>query len=137
VARAHPLARRRTLRLADLRDEQLILAPAGRAHRDFVGRALAAAGHAQRAPLEADGWPLMLKFAEMGLGVAIVNGICELPRGVVARPLPELGAVTYRLMSRRGAALPEAAERLRARIRAAAERVRAGPRAARARVATE
>jgi hypothetical protein len=58
----------------------------------------------------------MLKFAELGLGVAIINASCELPSGVVARPIPELGTVTYRLLRRRGARLSPGAEQLAALI---------------------
>lgn len=113
---AHRLARKRTLRLADLAGERLILTPAGQTHRDLVGRALAGLPGSGEPPIEADGWPLMLRFAGLGLGVAIVNGICELPRGVVARPLRELGSVTYRVFWRRGAALAPAACDLRERL---------------------
>ncbi len=112
----HPLARRRTLRLADLAGERLILPPAGRSHRDFVGRAIAKLGHDLAPPIEADGWPLMLQFAALGLGLAVVNGICAAPRGVVLRPVPELGSVCYRLVTRRGADATAAASRLADRI---------------------
>jgi DNA-binding transcriptional LysR family regulator len=115
-AATHRLASKRTIRLADLAGERLVLTPAGQAHRDLVGRALASLPGSGEPPLEADGWPLMLRFAGLGLGVAIVNGICELPRGVVARPLRELGSVTYRVFWRRGAALAPAACELRDRL---------------------
>lgn len=117
LAATHRLAKRRAIRLADLAGERLVLTPAGQAHRDLVGRALAGLPGSGEPPLEADGWPLMLRFAGLGLGVAIVNGICELPRGVVARPLRELGSVTYRVFWRRGAALAPAACELRERLR--------------------
>jgi len=116
VAEAHPLASQRTVRLSELARERLILTPSGQSHRDFVGRAFSGSGHEVRAPLEADGWPLMLHFAALGLGVAIVNGICALPPGVVARPVPELGGVTYRVMWRRDGELPPTASRLCERI---------------------
>lgn len=119
-AATHRLAKRRVVRLTDLAGERLILTPAGQAHRDHVGRALAGLPGSGEPPLEADGWPLMLRFAGLGLGVAIVNGICELPRGVIARPLRELGSLTYRLFWRRGAALPPAAGALRERLLAGA-----------------
>lgn len=112
----HPLARRRSLRLADVAGERLILPPEGRSHRDFVGRAIAKLGHDVAPPIEADGWPLMLQFAALGLGVAVVNGICAAPRGVVLRPVPELGSVCYRLVTRRGAEPTPAATRLADRI---------------------
>lgn len=122
VASTHRLARRRTVRLADLAGERLILTPAGQSHRDIVGRALAGVPAAAEPPIEADGWPLMIQFARLGLGVAIVNGICELPRGVVARPLRELGSVTYRVFWRRGGSLAPAAGELRERLLALAGR---------------
>lgn len=121
LAARHPLAARRTLRLADLARERLVLAPSGQVHRDFVGRALAGVGHAAAPPLEADGWPLMLHFAALGLGVAIVNGVCGLPKGLVTRRVRELGEVTYRMVWRRGATLSPAASRLAERIVAAAQ----------------
>ncbi|WP_437330757.1 LysR family transcriptional regulator [Sorangium sp. So ce381] len=116
MPRRHRLARRRSLRLMDLAGERLVLPPAGRSHRDLIGRAIARLGHEVDPPIEADGWPLMLQFAALGLGVAVVNGICAPPRGVILRPVPELGTVCYRLVTRRGAELPPAAERLAARI---------------------
>jgi len=107
----HPLSRVRSLGTRHLRGHRMILAPEGQLHRDLVGRALGRSGDQPDQVIEADGWPLMLRFVELGLGLAVVNGICELPRGVVARPLPELGSVTYRLFKRRGA--PRFAEALR------------------------
>jgi DNA-binding transcriptional LysR family regulator len=108
----HPLAKQRRVTLAQLSQERLVLPPPGRSHRDFVGRAIARLGHELSPPIEADGWPLVLKFAALGLGVAVINGICELPEGVVTRPIPELGTVTYRLLRRRGNELGAAANRL-------------------------
>jgi LysR family transcriptional regulator, low CO2-responsive transcriptional regulator len=108
----HPLAKKRSVTLAELSRERLVLPPPGRSHRDFVGRAIARLGHEVTPPIEADGWPLVLKFAALGLGVAVINGICELPAEVVTRPIPELGTVTYRLLHRRGGELGAAASRL-------------------------
>jgi DNA-binding transcriptional LysR family regulator len=115
---AHPLAKRRSLRVAHLERERFILTPEGQRHRDFVSRALAKEGRAPRGVLVADGWPLMLAFVQMGLGVAIVNGVCALPPGVVVRPIAELGSVTYRLLRRKNAALSPDAEALASEIRA-------------------
>jgi LysR family transcriptional regulator, low CO2-responsive transcriptional regulator len=117
----HPLAKKRSLRLADLAGERFVLAPEGQLHRDLVSRALASGGRAPARVLEADGWPLMIAFVEMGLGVAMVNGICHLPRGVVTRPLAELGSVTYRLLRRKNAKLQPEAEALAERILAVAQ----------------
>ena len=114
----HPAARARRLALADLRGARWILPPEGQLHRDLVSRAIARTGDTPTTPIEADGWPLMLQFVALGLGVAIVNGICTPPKGAVIRPLPELGTVTYRLLWRATAKLSPDAERLAALIRA-------------------
>lgn len=120
----HPLAARRSIRMRDLADERFILTPEGQLHRDLVTRALGSGGHAPSRVLEADGWPLMLAFVKMGLGVAIVNGICELPRGVVTRPLRELGSLTYRLYWRKNARLSDEARALAEKILALGASVR-------------
>jgi LysR family transcriptional regulator, low CO2-responsive transcriptional regulator len=112
----HPLAKKAKLTLRELSTEALILPPKGRSHRDFIGRALSSLGEHANAPIEADGWPLMLQFAALNLGVAVVNGICQAPKSVVLRPIPELGTVTYRLFMRRGSHLPECVKRLFADI---------------------
>ena len=66
--------------------------------------------------METDSWPLMLRFVQLGLGVAVVNGTCTLPEGTVARPIPEMGTITYRLVRRRGARLSASSERLAAPV---------------------
>lgn len=105
----HPLAKSRAVTLADVRTARWILPPEGQLHRALVSRAIARTGDAPGGVIEADGWPLMLQFVARGLGVAVVNGTCEPPRGAVLRPLPELGTVTYRLLVRSRAVLsPEA-----------------------------
>jgi DNA-binding transcriptional LysR family regulator len=52
---------------------------------------------------EANGWELIAHFAALGLGLAIVNGFCRVPSGLVARPLSGLPPVTYSILSRQGA----------------------------------
>lgn len=112
MSRHNPLAARRSLRLCDLSAERLILPPQGRSHRDHVSHALASQGAASSPPIEADGWPQMLAFAQAGLGVAVVNGICHPPRGVVLRPIRDMGQLSYRLFSRKGASPTAAAKAL-------------------------
>ena len=48
------------------------------------------------------GWELMLHFASLGIGLAIVNGCCGLPPELVARPLEELPRVRYQVLQRAG-----------------------------------
>ena len=40
----------------------------------------------------------MMRFAELGMGLAIVNDFCTPPRGTVRRPLVGLPAVHYQLL---------------------------------------
>lgn len=108
----HRLARRRSVHVADLARDRLILPPAGRLVRDLSTRFVAMHGHTVEHPLEADGWPLMLTFVAAGLGVAIVNGTCHPPAGVTLRPMPELGHVTYRVLTRRSKPIGEPARAL-------------------------
>ena len=104
----HRATRAKRLSLADLRGETWIMPPEGQLHRDLATRAITTAGATPARVIDADGWPLMLRFVALGFGVAIVNGICT-ARGVALRPIAELGTVTYRLFTRRGATLsPEA-----------------------------
>ena len=94
VPRAHPLAARKTVRLRDLKDAQLIVPPAGKPHRELLGRLLQAEHVAWTPSLEANGWELMLRFAQLGFGLTVVNACCRIPAGLVAIPLtgyPPLG----------------------------------------------
>jgi DNA-binding transcriptional LysR family regulator len=125
---AHPLAAKRALKLSALSSETLILPPEGRTHRAFILRALGQRGITPRAIRDADGWPLMVAFASMGLGLAVVNEMVTregLPKGLVARPLGELGTLTYHLVHRRGRLLPRAAGELSELIVRALARSRA------------
>jgi LysR family transcriptional regulator, low CO2-responsive transcriptional regulator len=110
--KTHPLTKKKTISLKEIAREDLIVTPEGRAHREVIGRALTNIGEESKVAIEADGWPLTLHFVSLGLGVGIVNGICQPPKDVVLRPVPELGTVTYRLCTRRGAYLPECAKLL-------------------------
>lgn len=111
LPRGHRLAKRRKLRLADLEGEGLIVAPRDRPHRTMLGHMLMNAGVSWHVAVEAGGWELMLHFAALGVGLAIVNGCCRLPAGLIARPLEELPRVRYQLLFRPGAAQnPGAAE---------------------------
>ena len=108
MPRAHRLSKKRVVHLAELADLALIVPPAGRPHRTALAAALAAAGVPWRVAVEASGWDLMLHFAAMGLGLTVVNDFCQLPRGLVGRPLEGLLPVRYVLLSRAGAPRPAA-----------------------------
>ncbi|MDQ0085750.1 DNA-binding transcriptional LysR family regulator [Variovorax boronicumulans] len=87
VPRAHALASRKSVRLRDLKDAQLIVPPAGRPHRELLGRLLQAESVPWKPSLEANGWELMLRFAQLGFGLTVVNACCRIPKGLVAIPL--------------------------------------------------
>lgn len=105
VPLAHRLAKKRSVRLVDLEGESIIVPEAGRPHRAMIAQALLSAGVAWEPAVEANGWELMMRFVELGAGVAIVNGCCRVPEGLRARPLPELPARSYDLLWRPGVAL--------------------------------
>jgi LysR family transcriptional regulator, low CO2-responsive transcriptional regulator len=119
VPARHRLARAARVGLADLAGERMILPPGDAPHRLALARAIASATRSEAAiepAVEAGGWSLMLHFVRLGLGLAIVNGICTPPRGTRARVLGELPRVRYVLVRRAGAALSAQAEALRAAL---------------------
>lgn len=94
----HPLAKRRTARLRDLRGARLIVPPAGRPHREAIGRALSQAEVDWQVAVEASGWELAVHFAGLGIGLTIVNACCRLPASLRGIPLTGLPTVEYRVI---------------------------------------
>ncbi len=113
MPKGHPLARRRSVRFTDLRRASLVLPPPGRPHRVAVAQALARADVDYDVAVEASGWELMLHFVGLGLGLAIVNSCCRMPRGVVSRPIAGLAPVRYYVLTTTSELRPPAV-RLRA-----------------------
>lgn len=109
---AHPLAKKKSIRLADMAGARLVVPGAERPQRALIARALADAGVAWEVAVEAHGWPLMLRFVELGVGLAIVNAFCAIPEGLAARPIPTLPRQRYHVFRRRGTAKTGAAARL-------------------------
>jgi DNA-binding transcriptional LysR family regulator len=110
----HRLARQRRVELSDLEGARLIVPPQGRPLRMIVAGALLSAGVRWEVAVEATGWPLMLHFVRLGIGLAVVNACCALPKGVTARPLPALPSAHYWLVRRRrGGATDELARMIR------------------------
>jgi DNA-binding transcriptional LysR family regulator len=105
VPRGHTLSKHKVIRLAQLSKADLIVPPVDRPHRISIERALHALDVHWSVALEATGWELTLQFVQMGLGLAIVNGCCHMPPGVVAIPIPELPATSYYLIHRKRAAI--------------------------------
>jgi DNA-binding transcriptional LysR family regulator len=95
VGARHPLADRVQLHLTDLAELDLLVPPPHRPHRRAVDRALERAGVSWQAAAEVDGWDLMVHFADLGLGAAIVNGCVGVPRRLRAVPIVDLPAVRY------------------------------------------
>ncbi len=118
---SHRLAGRARLQLADLGGEPIVAAPEGSPHRVMLSQALRAAGVDLEVAVEATGWELMLHFARTGMGVAVVNDICTVPRGMVGIGLVGLPTITYYLVGRAEPRHP-GAEELRRLILASARR---------------
>jgi DNA-binding transcriptional LysR family regulator len=95
VPRTHALASRKAVRLRDLKGAQLIVPPAGRPHRELLGRLLQAESVPWQPSLEANGWELMLRFAQLGFGLTVVNACCRIPKGLAAVPLQGYPPLEY------------------------------------------
>jgi LysR family transcriptional regulator, low CO2-responsive transcriptional regulator len=113
---SHPLARKRRIPLRDLAQQPLVVPSEGRPLRRALASACAELGIAWSTTVEADGWELLLTFARLGLGLAVVNDFCAVPRGMVKRPLVGLPAVHYQLVRLRDRHRSAAVERLEAAI---------------------
>lgn len=107
MPRRHQLASKRKLRVEDLQSERLVVPPEGRPHRVALSRHLMSAGVDWEPAVEASGWGLLMHFARLGLGLAVVNDFCPPPGGMVSRPLPALPKVPYYLFHQRGRGLDE------------------------------
>ncbi len=91
----HPLAALERLTLADLAGTDLIVPPPAGPHRITLERALRAAEVPWTLAVEAEGWPLMLHFVSLRIGLAVVNGCVPPPPGLASREIIDLPAVPY------------------------------------------
>ncbi|MFC7532406.1 LysR family transcriptional regulator [Actinoplanes sp. GCM10030250] len=121
----HALAHRPDLRLRDLTGTELIVPPATRPHRVNLERALQEAGADWTVAVEAEGLPMTLDFAALGVGLAIVAGCVQPAPGLVTRPVTDLPHVTFYAIHRPGALtdprLADLLDRIRADIPATAK----------------
>jgi DNA-binding transcriptional LysR family regulator len=62
--------------------------------------------------VEARGWELIVRFVSLGVGVAVVNACCHIPRSLVAIPLAELPAIRFHAFHLKGQALEGETARL-------------------------
>ncbi|GAB2584920.1 transcriptional regulator CynR [Paractinoplanes abujensis] len=99
----HRLARRRTLRLRDLAGSDLIVPPPARPHRINLERALIDADVPWTIAVEAEGLPMTLDFAALGVGLAVVAGCVTPAPGLVTRPVTDLPRVIFHAIHRPGA----------------------------------
>lgn len=103
LPRDHRLSKRRSLKPGDLDGESIVVAPEGSPHRVMISQALATAGARWSVAVEATGWELMIQFARYGLGIAILNDFCPVPRGLVGVRLEGVADVEYHAVTRPGA----------------------------------
>jgi len=100
LPKSHRLARKRVVRPRDLGGERLVVPPVDRPQRATIARALV--GVPFEIGVEAIGWEVTIHFVALGFGLAIVNGFCRVPRGLVTRPIREVPSIDYWLLSPRG-----------------------------------
>jgi LysR family transcriptional regulator, low CO2-responsive transcriptional regulator len=98
LPKQHRLAKKRSLKVRDLCDEAVIAPSPGRPLRTTLARAWSEAGLDWAPAVEANGWELMMRFAELGMGLAVVNDFCQPPRGTVKRSLVGLTPTHYQLV---------------------------------------
>lgn len=95
ISSEHRLAAHETVQLGDLDGLDLVVPPAGRAHRRAVDRALLDAGVSWHVAAEVDGWDLLVHLVGLGIGATIVNGCVQLPTGLRGIPITDLPTVRY------------------------------------------
>jgi LysR family transcriptional regulator, low CO2-responsive transcriptional regulator len=109
VARDHPLASRRRVRLAELAALPWIAPPRGRPQRAWLEAAMREQGQVLEVAIEAQGWPLTLRLVALGAGVAIVNRFAEPPRELAFVPVVGVPPRRYWALRRRELLHDEAA----------------------------
>jgi DNA-binding transcriptional LysR family regulator len=119
---SHPLACKPHVELSDLEGVALVVPPEGQPQRVVLEEALRAAGVRWDVAVEVRGWPLTLRLARLGAGLAIVNDFCRLPPGLVGRTIQSLPSQTYAAIRLADAPLEGATERVWRRLLTAARR---------------
>jgi DNA-binding transcriptional LysR family regulator len=116
LPKGHVLARKHRLSVRDLLGEPIIAPAEGRPLRAALARVWRESGAAWAPAFEASGWEVMMRFAALGMGIAIVNDFCTPPPGAVRRSIAGLPSVQYQLLRSRQRPLTPAAEALEAAI---------------------
>lgn len=100
MPKEHPFAKKRRVHLTDLDEAPLVLPPEGRPQRAALDSAFAAHGVRVHRTATAQGWEVVVRLVELGVGLGIVNGAVRLPRALVSRPLRELPRARYLAFTR-------------------------------------
>jgi DNA-binding transcriptional LysR family regulator len=113
----HPLAKRRSVRLADILHYPLILYERGSTGRQHVAEAFQRLGLAPHVEIEATNTDLIVRMVEAGLGVAIVplhaSGAVTRGRRVVVQSLgKQVRPIDSGILMRRNERVPQPAARL-------------------------
>jgi DNA-binding transcriptional LysR family regulator len=103
----------------------LIVPPPTRPHRVNLERALTDAGVTWSVAAEAEGLPMILDFAALGVALAVVGGCVRPAPGLTTRRITDLPPVTFHAVYRPGALDDPRVADLLTRIRAAARRAAA------------
>lgn len=106
VPESHRLADHANVTAGDLDGESIIVSPEGSPHRRALSQALRLAGAQWQPAMEAPGWELMLHFATLDFGIAVVNDFCRVPIGMRGVRITDIAPVDYYFVERRGDALP-------------------------------
>ena len=99
VPKNHKLAGRKSIGLKALDGLPLICPSPPSKMRETIGARLSADGLEFNPVLDANGWDLLMHFASLNLGAAIVNGCCRPPQGMQAIRINGLPATRYYLIS--------------------------------------
>ena len=120
VSRSHPLARRRTIAIGDLRDVPLVMFREGYDLRSATEAACRAAGFAPMFAVEGGEMDGVLRLAAAGLGAAIVPSLVVEPHGALraVRIMRPALTRTIGLAHRRDRRLSRAAQELLETVRA-------------------
>lgn len=79
---------------------------------DFLGQTLQSAGVPWSVVVEASGWELMMRFVQFGVGLAIVNACCTVPKELKRLPVSGFPMIHYHLFHLKGAVLSAKARQL-------------------------
>jgi len=93
----------------DLLALPLLLPPIGRPLRATIEDAAAARRRVVDVAVEVTGWEAVARLARLGVGVGVVNDVVATP-GLARATIRGLPSTTYRVLRRRGAALPAVQE---------------------------